>query len=381
MKVCMIGGSYPPMKDGVGDYTRQLFLALKRVLGSENVSLITTATSLSVSQRREGVYGIVRKWDLRSTIGVGRLILKLRPNLLHIQYPGTGYGRAPFVNLLPPLIRAARPSIKIVSTLHEFGNLRLRAKLRLLPGILASHKIIIVDAGYERSLRAAYAPLSRKLVCIPVGPNVEPQLPRPAGGLNILRQRLGIGRTAPVISFFGIIRGGKGIVFLVRAFCQLLRRRPSAKLLLIGHVHEGYFRTHIASLALQLGITEHIVLTGSCHSEQLSEYLSISDVCVLPFEDGASTRRSSLILAIAHELPIVTTPPKSAFPGLANGVNVVLVEHGNVGQLCDEVDALIGDVVLRDRIKQNVALLKQRYSWANIAKETADLYRSVTHLP
>ncbi|NQT81998.1 hypothetical protein HQ563_03185, partial [bacterium] len=155
------------MKDGVGDYTRQLFLALKRVLGSENVSLITTATSLSVSQRREGVYGIVRKWDLRSTIGVGRLILKLRPNLLHIQYPGTGYGRAPFINLLPPLVRAALPTIRIVSTLHEFGNLRLRAKLRLLPGILASHKIIIVDAGYERSLRAAYAPLSRKLVCIP----------------------------------------------------------------------------------------------------------------------------------------------------------------------------------------------------------------------
>ncbi len=44
LKVCMISGSYPPMKDGVGDYTQRLFSVLKRKFEEPNIFLITTKT-------------------------------------------------------------------------------------------------------------------------------------------------------------------------------------------------------------------------------------------------------------------------------------------------------------------------------------------------
>jgi len=52
-----------------------------------------------------------------------------------------------------------------------------------------------------------------------------------------------------------------------------------------------------------------VIRTGWLPPERLSAYLLAGDVALLPYADGASARRGSLLACAAHGLPIVSTQP------------------------------------------------------------------------
>ncbi len=110
----MISGSYPPMKDGVDDYTQKLFEALQEQLG-DAISLITTETVLSKGSRDErGPWGFVPRWDCRATRVIIRALREVRPDAVYIQYRTHGYEKRPEINLLPLIL-------KMINGYHWFG--------------------------------------------------------------------------------------------------------------------------------------------------------------------------------------------------------------------------------------------------------------------
>src|SRR5690606_22549500 len=55
------------------------------------------------------------------------------------------------------------------------------------------------------------------------------------------------------------------------------------------------------------GLGQAVQRTGWLPPEAVSAHLQACDVVVLPYRDGASLRRGSLLAALVHGLPIVTT--------------------------------------------------------------------------
>ena len=96
---------------------------------------------------------------------------------------------------------------------------------------------------------------------------------------------------------------------------------------------------------------------------------------LLPFADGASTRRGTLQVAWAFGIPTVTTPPREPTDAIVDGENVLLVcEHKNWN---DVVLGLLSDQGLADRLRAGGLKSAERFSWQRLANEHLSIYEAI----
>ncbi|MCX6023909.1 MAG: hypothetical protein NTZ05_19705, partial [Chloroflexi bacterium] len=101
-------------------------------------------------------------------------------------------------------------------------------------------------------------------------------------------------------------------------------------------------RSDLIELIRQLRLGGNTTWTGHLPLPEVSAHLLAADAAVLPFTDGASFRRTSLLAMLAHGLPLVTTSPEHGptstpetpsgggpmpFPMRRHGVNCLLVNR------------------------------------------------------
>jgi len=118
--------------------------------------------------------------------------------------------------------------------------------------------------------------------------------------------------------------------------------------------------------------------TGYTPPEEVSANLLASDICVLPYRDGASFRRGSFMAALVHGLPIVTTRPKSQIPSrLQDGENVLLVPPDDAAALTEAIARLADSPELRQRLGQGAKEMSKAFGWDSIAEKTLEVYHAI----
>lgn len=299
MKICFISGALPDVSCGIGDYVDALAGALTR--RNHEVVVLTTA---SPDLRPSAAYRVVplqTTWSLRDAGRVAAAVKLEHPDVLHLQFPGVGYGRGFGACFAPWAVRLRGHRPLLVTTLHEFNRFRLRHRMRLALAVAACDLVISPDptelASIERHLRWRRG-LDTEL--IPVAANVWPAAaasrrsgPRAGGEL--------------VVGYWGFLRPDKGVDLLLEAFAQVRRSRP-ARLVLAGDPGpDAQYRASLMRQAGELGISEAIQTTGKLPADGLSAALQSFDVCVLPFRDGLLQNRTTYAGAVAHGLYVVTT--------------------------------------------------------------------------
>ncbi|MCA1645133.1 MAG: glycosyl transferase family 1, partial [Chloroflexi bacterium] len=101
----------------------------------------------------------------------------------------------------------------------------------------------------------------------------------------------------------------------------------------------------------------------------LSAYLLAGDVALLPYTDGASPRRGSLLACAEHGLPIVSTLPAAA--EVADAVQAV---EPDPGRLAEAVLDLAHDPAHAARLRTAAHALAARTAWPRIAATHVQLY-------
>jgi Glycosyltransferase len=94
----------------------------------------------------------------------------------------------------------------------------------------------------------------------------------------------------------------------------------------------------------------------------------------LPFVDGASFRRGSLLATLAHGVPTITTPGAAA---LIDKTHVLLTPAGDAAALADAIALLASDPTLRARLSAGGAALAAQFSWEEIARRHEEVYAEV----
>jgi glycosyltransferase involved in cell wall biosynthesis len=400
--VCMLTGELPPDRGGVGDYTARLSDALA-ALGVP-IGILTrerpgTPSRRVLGESRVPVHGTVPGWDARAWPIVLRALGSLGPRpLLHIQFQAGAYDLGGSVHLLPGLLRATLPRARVVTTFHDFlvpylfpkaGPARLAAN-RLLAR--TSHAAIFTDlADLQRA-----GPGVRGRV-VPIGSNVDRD-PATEPSRADVRRLLGVDDGAFLIGYFGFLNPSKGVPTLLDAMVRVQARRPgrTVKLALIGAETGASNPTDLAQARAVHAAIERdqtgqtIVRTGFLPPPELSATLLACDVIALPFRDGASARRGTLMAALAHSLPIVSTRPERPSPSggpatvwLGAGPGAVPVRDGEAILLVppDDAEALaaalthvMDDPELRARLAQGAGAVADRIAWPALAAETRAIY-------
>ncbi|MGQ9630206.1 MAG: glycosyltransferase family 4 protein [bacterium] len=383
MRLLMVAPTFPPTQCGVGDYTFQVCKHLAEDLG---VRIVVATGHSPLAEKIEILRGDievvrgVRKWNFPSIGWIKKIAGEINPDIVHIQYHSGDYGRHPAINFLPSLLNHR---YKIVTTLHNLTPPRILRRVGMRKLVEACDRIIVTNEIDQKECERSFPDLMSKIVKVPVGAGKVKNI----GGdyrRDAVRNSLNLSPEDVVFSYFGFINSEKGLDTLLLAFGELRKENPNAKLLIVGGLHSdadaenvGYHE-HIESLAEDLGVNESITWTGFCGDDELSKYLLASDVCVLPFKDGVSTKRSSFMSVLAHGLATITTRGEVLPEGLEDGENVLLARPNDPGDLLRQMERLAQNEELRARLGRGAErLLEEHYSWDRINSEMMRVYSEV----
>jgi glycosyltransferase involved in cell wall biosynthesis len=135
---------------------------------------------------------------------------------------------------------------------------------------------------------------------------------------TIMRRRMDIPETVPVITTVGNIRRVKGIDVLVEAAAVVCRKHPHALFLVVGRKSEEEYCQELENKISSLELCGNFRFLGS--SEDVFSILRMSDIFCLPSRSEGFS--NALIEAMACRLPCVATDV---------GGNREVLEHGQTG--------------------------------------------------
>jgi len=269
--------------------------------------------------------------------------------------------------------------LKVPYLFPKAGRLRWWVNLALARW---SDAAIVTNA--EDFARLSTYSFGRPLSLIPIGSNISPETP---AGYDRERWRAqwGLKPDDLLLSYFGFLNESKGAETLVRALDKLVQSAPNIQLMMVGGKVGSSDPTNLAYLKKieclieELGLTDRVFWTGYTPQPEVSANLLASDICVLPYQDGASFRRGSFMAALAHGLPIVSTRPRVDVPELRHGENILLVPPDAPVALAAAIVRLAEDAKLRRCLGEGAARLAQEFTWEKIAEKTGALYEEISN--
>lgn len=388
LRILFVTGEYPPMQGGVGDYTWTLGSTLASMGLDIHVLTGEDAGPSHLAPRGvSNVYPQVVTWSWGMRRQVRELVEEIEPDVIHIQYQAAAFHLHPAINLLPRYLRRRRRTLSMAVTFHDLrvpylfpkaGPLRWRSNLEL-----ARHSDLVIATNAEdRERLHAYPDLAGKLREIPIGANIQPD---PPADFDRDKQRAlwGVGRQDLLLCYFGFLNASKGAEELVVAVSLLAGRGVPVHLLMIGgqvgasDPTNAAYLEQVMALIRDQAIDDRVHWTGFTQASQVSANLLASDIAVLPYRDGVSFRRGSLMAAIAHGLPVVSTEPMVSIPEIVAGENMWLVPARSPEALADAIAPLWNDSALRERLGAGSDSLADLFAWSTIAARHVQAYRAL----
>lgn len=235
-----------------------------------------------------------KQFDIPLVFKILRLLKKERFDILHAHLYHSGlYGR-----LAARLIPVARRP-KLLLTLHNIYPKR-RPRRHWINRVLSgwTDAVIAVSADVRESILLNDRLDPEKVKVVENGIDIERF--KHSMDQKTARQRIGLPDAGPLIGCVARLTEQKGHVYLLRAFSELQKKYPAAKLLLAG---DGVLRNPLIEEATRLGISGAVSFMGT--RSDVPEILSALDVFVLPsLWEGLGLAAAE---AMAAGVPVVGT--------------------------------------------------------------------------
>lgn len=362
----MVSGEAPPIIGGVGDFTVRLLQALHTNRPDFSLRYLTRRirwfdspiTTLGGIRTYRPVHGWTPKLN-RQALRFARL---LRYDILHIQEEAFSWFESDVATELAEL----RPGLPVVVTLHEMHHDRpsFENTLRLIARADA------ITANDRRTAERCERYAGRTVDRVLFSPgNIEP-----------LADRSKPSQVPGRVCTFGLINRLKRFDILYEALRRVHAARPDLTWHIVGPFEPEKNAEHSA-IRDQLAGAEWIRFTGSLDAERdLPRELHQAQVMLLPFDDGASLRRTSLQAGWRFGLPVVTTRPPEVEPGFEEGTNVIFADRDDPDSWFKAVSRLLDSSEERARIGQGGYETSKHYTFDALAREYAAIYERLTGL-
>ncbi len=347
----LLTGEYPPARGGVGDYTRHLAEALARAGREVHV------WAPSPAETAYGVHLHPATFSRGALEGLGYDLDRFpAPRRLLVQYAPQAFGaRGTNVAFARWVHARARAGDDVRVMFHEpFFPFVLRRPQRNLISVAtramamlllrAASRAYVSTPAWEELLRPWAPARLGPMRWLPI-PATVPRADDPEA-VAVLRARLRGGDPGRhVVGHFGTY-GDMVAPLLEPALTTILAPPGNTVALLLGEGGPAFVERLECATP---GLRGRIVAPGWLPPDRVSVHLQACDVAVQPYPDGASTRRTTLMAAIANGVPTVTTGGRFTEPVWAESP-VPLVPANDAAALSVAVLDLLDDVARRRKI-------------------------------
>lgn len=349
----LLTGEYPPQTGGVGDYTR----IVARGLAARGFNVHVWCPEVTA-----GVADLVHLHSLPDRFGPGARdalasAFAAAPGAVVVQYVPNAFGaRGANVAFCLWLLGLHRQAVDVRVMFHEpyfyFSRTRpsrnlLAAAQRVMAALLlkASPVAYISTATWQRYLRPWGA---RAFVELPIPATIAST----AGADEISRWRATLAGTTAgtrLVGHFGTF-GDHVARELEPAIVAVLDAAPDARFVCIGRGAEA-FAARLRRRHTVLG--PRIVATREGLSgEEVAAVLGACDVALQPYPDGVTTRRTSVMAALANGIAVVTTDGALTEPIWRATGAVSLAPAGAAQALGTAVSGLLADAAARTALAE-----------------------------
>lgn len=374
MRIGIVTGEFPPMRGGVGAYTE--LLARHLAASDHQVYLLSRVGTQAAAQ--------VAAWGPGSLRAIARWAGDNQLQIVSLQFQTAAFDMSPWVHFLPQAVSAP-----VVTTFHDLRFPYLFPKAGALRPWIVAHlaraSAGVIVTNHEDAAQVRHLP---RTALIPIASNILAPLPRPFDPAP-WRARAGAAPADFLLGYFGLLNHSKGFDTLLASLAALRAAGVPARLVVIGgeagssDPSNAAYAAEIQALLARLALTPYVHFTGYLEDEiAVGSFLKASDIVALPFRDGVSYRRGSLMAAIRYGCPVVTTAPHVAIPLFRDGHNMLFVPPDDSAALAAALRRCYESPPLRAALRQEAETLKHQFEWPHIAADYTSFFERVrTALP
>ena len=361
LRISMVSSALPPVVDGIGDHAALMAESLA-AMGHSVTCLVPSGTSYTNIPR----VAIKPCWNPKVATSVVDAIVdaaRAGIDVVYIHYNPFCYGkwgRNLALLALRKRIRAVSPTIKLAVMIHERHvplwpwrfTIMSAWQRPMYASILRQADQVFVSTGpWINDIEFMVRP-GVDVTCVPIGSS--------AGQPRISRTEARAQRHLPddvtVVGVFGMPHISKGVAGLAAILAKTAAEVGPLTLLAVGGIGK----------AIPDGIPGvTVVRTGILDARGVSDAFMCMDAFLCPFSDGISTRRSSMTVALAHGIPVVSNVGEST---------VALFEEGGEYAAAFTLAADTSESALVDTLSNQLA---DRHNWDRRSSAALALYRDV----
>jgi len=353
----IITSEYPPQPGGISDYTKLIANGLAAAGDEGNIWCPSTGDSAMAETETRAVgssgvivhrdFGHFAPADLRR---VGRKLDQFTgPRRLLVQWVPQGYGyrsiNLPFCWWLWQRAKLKHDRIEIM--VHEpflaFGEGSTKQDMaavvhRLMVVILlnAASRVWVSIPDWETQLRRFVLGGNKSFGWLPVPSNI-PVVDDPDGIARARAQYAS--RGSSLVGHFGAYDRYMTEQML-ELLPSLLNGHDKLSVLLLG---KGSLELRDRLVELHPSLSQLVYATGVLSVADISRHVSACDVMLQPYQDGVSGRRTSIMTALSHGVPVVTTEGKATESCWAESDAVKLTKASDVRAMVEAVQCLLTD--------------------------------------
>jgi glycosyltransferase involved in cell wall biosynthesis len=310
----------------------------------------------------------LRYYSFREQFELPRIISRHKVDLLHSPH------------FLLPLVRPC----PAVATIHDVIYMACPQDLPSRAGRLyyrimmnacsCMATCIITDSEHSRNEIVRHLHSDQEKIEV-IYPAVDPFFHAEADSTRIASVRSMFGIDRDYVLCVGIYKPRKNHAGLLDAFRAMLDRGCHAQLVIAGPMAEG--KPVLRRLAGELGISEHLILTGYVNDIDLRALYTGARVCACPsFYEGFGF---TVLEAMACGTPVVCSSATS-LPEVAGKAALYFNPHNPKEIASQLLRAFSGDALRASLIAEGHRNLL-RFNWKETARQTLAVYHQALRLP
>ncbi|MFM8359893.1 MAG: glycosyltransferase family 4 protein [Verrucomicrobiota bacterium] len=354
----------PPLHGGLADHTHELARHLQEHFAVSVVSTRDVYTSAPFQVR-----AVIHDWD--DGFEIWQELSPIPPDAVILwQYVPHMYGRGGVNRALPKLWKALKDQGRHqVILAHEiaapWGNrpnhwwYAYHHRRQWKAALACADLIPFSTEAWLEEWSARERKRADRFFLLP-SPTSIPVEAVPADHRQAWRAKHGIPDNTRVLLWFGTVNVTKQLPWVVNAWEAANRQGTPTVLGVIGGN---------PPLAIPGGLRERYRAFGYLPPEDVSRALHAADLLVLPFVDGASERRTTLMAGLAHGVAVLSTVGHNTGDTLAGADFIEATPADQPAEFIRQASDLLRDPAELDRLAQaGRAQYAQAYSWPVVVK-------------